>query len=268
MVVAEELTVPLGKIQVENCDTGTTQYAPGAFGSQTVLAVSPAVRAAAAGVRGQLLEIAAEEMKVPAAQLQLRDGKIVPAGAPDKAIEISKLQGLARRRVLAAVGTRHPHPERKIALPFGAHFAEVEVNRRTGAIRVLRFLAAQDSGRVMNRLTYENQVYGGVTQGIGYGLMEQRRIDRRTGRVLNDNLHDYKIPTALDAPGEFTCLPIDLHDTECNTAGAKGLGEPATIPTSAAIANAVFHATGVRMTAAPITPMRMLAAIAARERRS
>ncbi|HVX65697.1 MAG TPA: xanthine dehydrogenase family protein molybdopterin-binding subunit [Bryobacteraceae bacterium] len=268
MVVAEELGVPMNRIQVENCDTATTQYGPGAWGSQTALVVSPAVRAAAVEVRRQLLEIAAAEMKVPAAELSLQDGKIVPAGAPAKAIPLSDLKGLGQRRVLAAVGTRHPHPEDKVALPFGVHFAEVEVNTRTGAVRVLRLLAAQDSGRVLNRLTYENQVHGGVTQGLGYGLTEQRRLDRRTGRVLNANLYDYKIPTALDAPGEFTCLPIDLHDTECNTTGVKGLGEPSTIPTSAAIANAVFHATGVRVTHAPITPMQMLAALAEHRKRS
>jgi CO/xanthine dehydrogenase Mo-binding subunit len=262
MVVAEELGVLMGKIQVENCDTGTTQYGPGAWGSQTSLAVSPAVRAAAVEVKRQVLEIAAAEMKVPASELSLADGKIVPAGAPAKAIAFSELKGLAQRRVVAAVGTRHPHPEGKVALPFGAHFAEVEVNTRTGSIRVLRFLAAQDSGRVLNRFTYENQVHGGVTQGIGYGLTEQRRIDRRTGRVLNANLHDYKIPTALDAPGEFTCLPIDLHDTECNNVGAKGIGEPAHIPGAAAIANAFYNATGVRITETPIRPSQVIRLLA------
>jgi xanthine dehydrogenase YagR molybdenum-binding subunit len=102
--------------------------------------------------------------------------------------------------------------------------------------------------------------------GIGFGLMEQRRLDRQTGRVMNANLHDYKVPTALDVPTDLTCLPIDPHDTECNTTGTKGLGEPATIPTAPAIANAVYNATGVRVTQAPITPMQMLKLLA--ERRS
>jgi xanthine dehydrogenase YagR molybdenum-binding subunit len=152
--------------------------------------------------------------------------------------------------------------------PFAAHFAEVEVNTRTGEVRVLRYLAAQDSGRVMNRLTYDNQVFGGVTMGIGLGLTEARVMDRvHEGRVLTANLHDYKVPTAMDVPPDQACLPIDPHDTACNSVGAKGLGEPATIPAAAAVANAVAHALGVRIVDSPISPARIVEAIAARPRR-
>jgi len=100
--------------------------------------------------------------------------------------------------------------------------------------------------------------------GIGFALTEERVLDRQTGRVLNANLHDYAVPTAADVPANLTCLPIDPHDTECNTTGTKGLGEPATVPAAPAIANAVYHATGIRVTRSPITPMQMLALLAAR----
>jgi xanthine dehydrogenase YagR molybdenum-binding subunit len=99
--------------------------------------------------------------------------------------------------------------------------------------------------------------------GLGYALKEQRRLDPQTGRVLNASHSEYQLPTMLDVPVELACLPIDPHDTECNTTGTKGLGEPATIPTAAAIANAVYHATGIRVTETPITPMRMLGLLAA-----
>jgi CO/xanthine dehydrogenase Mo-binding subunit len=266
MVIAEELSVPLEKIQIEHADTGTTQYAPSSGGSQTVLAVAPAVREACVEVRRQLLELAAGQLKRPVEELELRDGKIVPLMEPGKAVELSSLQAFNQRKVIMAIGVRHPHPANRTPLPFVAQFAEVEVNTRTGEIKVLRFLAAHDSGRVMSGLTYENQVFGGIVMGAGFALTEQRRIDRQTGRVVNANLRDYKIPTALDAPAELTCTPIDPHDTECNTVGSKGLGEPATIPTAAAIANAVYHATGVRVTESPMTPMRMLALLAARRK--
>jgi xanthine dehydrogenase YagR molybdenum-binding subunit len=268
MVVAEELSVPLDRIRIENADSATTQYAPTAGGSQTVLVNAPAVRAAAAEIRSQVLEIAAEELKRPAAELALKDGSVVPVSEPAKAVPLSQLKGLQERKVLVAVGTRHPHPPNAVALPFAAQFAEVEVNTRTGEIKVLRLVAAHDSGRVMNRLTYENQVFGGITMGVGFALTEERRLDRQTGRVVNANLHDYKLPTALDVPPEMTCLPVDPHDTLCNTTGAKGLGEPATIPTAAAIANAVYHATGVRVTKAPVTPIEMLRLLAAQRNRS
>ena len=91
--------------------------------------------------------------------------------------------------------------------------------------------------------------------------------ERGTGKICNANLHAYKIPTALDVPGEIVSLPVEPDDRECNSTGAKGLGEPVTIPTAAAIANAVFHATGVRVTAAPINPTSLLEMIRAAERR-
>ncbi len=264
MVVTEELGVPLDKIQIEHADTGTTQNAPSSGGSQTLLVMAPAVRAAAIEVKSQLLEVAATELERPVEELTLRDGKVVPVDEPDGGTDLASLRGLRGRQVIVGVGRRHPHPEGKIALPFAAQFAEVEVNTLTGEVRVLRLVAAHDSGRMMNQLTYENQVFGGMTMGIGFGLTEERILDRRqTGVVVNANWHDYKIPTAKDVPVDNTCVPIDPHDTECNTTGAKGLGEPAHIPTAAAIANAVYHATGVRVTDAPITRGRMLAALAA-----
>ena len=263
MTAAEELGIPLDRIQIEWADTATTPYAQVSGGSRTVINNTPAVREAAAEIRNQLLEIAADELKRPSSELLLKDGKVAPADEPQNAVPIARLKGFQQRHVLIAVGHRHPNPSR-LGLPFAAHFAEVEVDTRTGEIHVTRFLAAHDSGRVMNHLTYENQVFGGVTMGIGFALTEGRVLDRQTGRVLNANLHDYAVPTAADVPANLTCLPIDPHDTECNTTGTKGLGEPATVPAAPAIANAVYHATGIRVTRSPITPMQMLALLAAR----
>lgn len=258
MVVAEELGLPVERVGIEHADTLTTPYAPGSGGSQTTLVNAPAVRAAAAEVRRQLLELAAAELKRPVDELSLQDGKLVPRGAPEAAVATSALKALQERQNLLGVGRRHPHPEGKVPLPFAAQFAEVEVDTITGAVRVLRLLGAHDSGRVMSPLTYRNQVFGGMVMGLGFGLTERRVLDRQTGRMVNANWHDYKIPTALDVPAEPACLPIDPHDVECNTAGAKGLGEPATIPTAAAVANAVHDATGVRVTQAPITPVQLV----------
>jgi xanthine dehydrogenase YagR molybdenum-binding subunit len=110
----------------------------------------------------------------------------------------------------------------------------------------------------MNRLTYESQVIGGITMGIGFAMTEVRVLDRsQTGKLLSKNWHDYKLPTALDVPGEVVSLPIEIDDVEANSAGAKGLGEPVTIPTGAAIANAVYAATGIRVTETPINPLQL-----------
>jgi xanthine dehydrogenase YagR molybdenum-binding subunit len=263
MVVAEELGVPLERIQIESADTATTSYAPGSGGSQTVLANAPAVRKAAAEVRTRLLELAAEELKRSVTDLSLKDGAIQTLTAPVKTVPLHELEELARREMIVGVGHRDPHPQGKVPLPFAAQFAEVEVNTRTGETRILKFVAAHDSGRVMNRLTFENQVFGGVTMGIGFGTTEQRILDvGQTGKMVNANWHDYKIPTTVDVPPQQTCVPIDPNDTECNNTGSKGLGEPATIPTAAAIANAIFDATGIRITRAPVTPMQLVTLLA------
>jgi xanthine dehydrogenase YagR molybdenum-binding subunit len=262
MVVAEELGVPLERIQIEHADTGTTQPAPASGGSQTLVVSAPAVRAAANEVKQQVLEIASGELERPTAQLALRDGMVVPTDDEEAAVPLAQLRGLRRRQIIVAVGRRHPHPEGKIALPFAAQFAEVEVNTLTGEVRVVRLVAAHDSGRVINRLTYENQVFGGMAMGVGFGLTEDRVLDSQTGKMVNANWHDYKIPTAKDVPVDQTCVYVDPNDTEANTTGCKGLGEPATIPTAAAIANAVYHAAGVRVTDAPITAMQMVRLLA------
>jgi xanthine dehydrogenase YagR molybdenum-binding subunit len=154
------------------------------------------------------------------------------------------------------------NPQGKAINPFSVHFAEVEVNTKTGEVRVLRFVGAHDSGRPLNVKMYANQVIGGMTMGVGLGLTETRIMDGQRGKVLTTSLHDYKLPTALDAPADIVVLPIDPHDTECNTTGAKGIGEPATIPTAPAIANAVFNAIGVRLPDAPMSPARVVTAMA------
>lgn len=260
MIVAEELGVAIDKINIEWADTGTTPYAPTSAGSQTVVSVGPAVREAALNIKKQLFELAAADLKKRPDELSVRDGKVIVTAEPDKGVAIQEIKGLGAQQEIVSVGHRGPNPPNKIPLPFAAQFAEVEVNKRTGEVKVLRMLAAHDSGRVISPLTYENQVFGGLTMGVGFALTEQRIMDNnQTGKVLTANWHDYKMPTAKDIPLDLTCLPIDPHDTECNNTGAKGLGEPATIPAAAAIANAVYHATGVRVTTAPITPAQMLA---------
>jgi CO/xanthine dehydrogenase Mo-binding subunit len=256
MIVAEELGIDVGHIRIEDADSGTTSYAPPAAGSQTVVVNGPAVRQAALEVKRQLLEMAARQLGKPAEALSLA-GDHIDLADGSRGVAVRELRELQGQRAVVGVGRRHPKPPGKVSLPFAVHFAEVEVDTRTGESRVVRLLGAHDSGRVMNRLTYENQVFGGMVMGIGFGMAEERVIDRNTGRLTTVNWHDYKLPTVTDVPPEMTCLPIDPGDTEGNTVGAKGLGEPATIPTAAAIANAFHHATGVRVTATPINPTRL-----------
>jgi xanthine dehydrogenase YagR molybdenum-binding subunit len=266
MIVSEELGIPLKKIQIEHADTGTTQYATPSGGSKTVPTEGPAVRAAAVEVKQQLFDLAAKELKTDASDLTLKNGEILSRSDPSKKVKMSGLPELKRRGVLLGIGYRGPNPQGKVVTPFAAQFCEVEVNTKTGEVKVLRFLSANDSGRVMNRLTFDNQVVGGITMGIGLAMTEARILDgKQTGKMVNRNWHDYKLPTALDVPPEVQSLPIELEDIEANTTGAKGLGEPVTIPTAAAVANAVYHAIGIRVTTSPIHPMKLSALLSGRK---
>ena len=267
LVVSEELGVRPELVDVENADTGTTQYATPSGGSKTVPTESPAVRAAAIHVKQQLLAMAAEELKEQPAALSMKGGTIVSLNDPAKKIKMTDVAGLKKQGVIVGVGYRSLNPANKAINPFAAQFCEVEANVKTGEVRILRFLSANESGRVMSRLTFDSQVIGGVTMGIGLAMTEARILDgRQTGKIVTGNWHDYKIPTAMDVPAELVSLPIDLPDNEANTTGAKGLGEPVTIPTAAAVANAIYNATGLRLTATPVSPVVLRRALAAREK--
>jgi xanthine dehydrogenase YagR molybdenum-binding subunit len=121
----------------------------------------------------------------------------------------------------------------------------------------------------MNRLSFDSQVIGGITMGIGLATTEMRILDGpQTGKLVNRNWHDYKLPTALDVPAEITSVPIEMPDAAANSTGAKGLGEPVTIPTAAAVANAVYNATGIRFTTSPINPLQLCSLLEQKKKES
>jgi CO/xanthine dehydrogenase Mo-binding subunit len=258
MTVAEELNVPLERVTIENADTGSTPYAYSSGGSQTLPGLVPTARNAAAKVKQTLLQWGSEDLGVTVDDLELRDNAVVSTSDSEKRKSIPELIQSRQQLDIVGVGYADPLPETHRTRPFGAQFVEVEVDTLTGEAKVLRMLGAHDSGRVINRKTYDNQVFGGMTQGQGLGMSEIRVMDRQTGKMVNVNWHDYKIPTALDVPPVHAVVAVDPHDTLLNNAGVKGLGEPPVIPTAGAIANAVYDAIGVRIKDAPIYPPRVL----------
>jgi xanthine dehydrogenase YagR molybdenum-binding subunit len=143
---------------------------------------------------------------------------------------------------------------------FGCQIAQVAVDTWTGVVRVEKIVAVHDVGRIVNPMGARSQVNGGILQGIGFALMEERVVDPTTGTIVNPGLEDYKIPTMADMP-EIVCEFVGTPDPEL-AMGIKGLGEPPIIPTAGAIGNAIAHATGVRMREAPYTPRRVLEALA------
>jgi len=172
-----------------------------------------------------------------------------------------------REQVLVTTGARNANPEGFAINTFGAQFADVEVDTLTGNVLVKRVVAAHDIGRVLNRKLLENQFHGGIIQGLGFALMEDRVIDPNTGKVLTTNFHEYKVPTMMNKP-DIKVIIVSEGDTRISAVGAKGIGEPAMIPTAAAIANAIYNAIGVRLHSLPMTPDKVLDALEAAGRKS
>jgi len=262
-VCADELGVDLDAIQVRIGDTDHP-YGPISAGSVTTASMGPAVRIAARDAKEQLLGAAAGVLETPKAELRLEGGVIVSKGARTPLGEIlSKVEN----NTVIGKGARHPNDPELSQRTFGAHFAEVEVDVRTGEITVEHIVAVHDIGRVVNPTTARSQVEGGVLQALGFALSEERFVDRATGRVMNANLENYKVPTVKDVPAKITVKFVDRPDRRANNLGIKGLGEPPIIPTAAAIANAVANATGARVRHAPLTRARVLEALAIAEAR-
>jgi CO/xanthine dehydrogenase Mo-binding subunit len=219
------------------------------------------------GTRTALCQVAAEELGLPMEKLRIQIGDSAggPYGPTSHGSTTLATLGPAVRAAAAAArqnrhgeGSRGANPESKSIRTCGAQCAEVEVDIETGEVSVLRIAAAHDCGLVVNPLLVDSQVMGGVTQGLGYALLEERLVDAASGVVLNANLEEYKVPTVADIP-EIRNATLSMPDTEANIVGVKGIGEPPLIPAAPAIANAVFDAIGARVRDLPITREKILA---------
>jgi xanthine dehydrogenase YagR molybdenum-binding subunit len=263
-IAAEELGLPLARVRVELGDSARGPYAVISGGSSTVSSMGPAVRSAAADASRQILEIAAQRFDLEGRVLSLQDGHVVSADGGSWPVE--EVTGLLGDAQILGKGARGPNPAGMRVLTFGIQVAEVAVDVETGEVEVQRIAAIHDVGRIINPLGARSQVEGGIVQGIGHSLSEQRLLDPETGVVLTQTLDAYRVPTAADVP-EIVVDLVDIPDEHLTNLGAKGLGEPPIIPTAAAIANAIRDATGADVRSLPITREEMLRALKeARER--
>ena len=267
-IAAEELGVPLDRVDVTLGDTARGPYATLSAGSSTTPSVGPAVRAAAADAKRQILEIAAQRYDLEERVLDVRDGRIVSADG-NLSVELGEFLSLLGSAQILGKGARGPNPTGMSVLTFGVHVVEAAVDVETGEVVVERVAAIHDVGRIVNPLGAESQVEGGIIQGIGHTLSEQRLMDGETGRVLTRSLDAYRMPTIADVP-EIVCEFIDEPDAHLTNLGSKGLGEPPIVPIAAAIANAIRDATGADVRQLPISREELLRALreaAERERR-
>ncbi|MDB4877008.1 MAG: xanthine dehydrogenase family protein molybdopterin-binding subunit [Gemmatimonadetes bacterium] len=258
-IAAEVLGAKVSDVRTVLGDTERLPFASNSWGSITTASVGPAVRVAAEEARDSLFEAAAGMLDTDANDLESKDSEI-HAKSNDKCLTIGQVCEKLGDVMIIGQGSRGPNPQNTAISAFGAQFAEVEVDTETGRVRVLRIVSVHDSGRIINPTLAESQLEGGVIQGLGYALFEERVLDERLGVSLNPTMHDYKIPTIADVP-KIDAFFVDGSDTAANHTGAKGLAEPPIIGTAPAIANAVAHALGVDVTEIPLTPWRVLEAL-------
>lgn len=264
-IAAEELGLPLDRVRVSLGDTARGPYATVSAGSSTLPSMGPAVRSAAADAARQILEIAAQRYETEERLLSLKGERIVSSDGGSWPLE--EITGLLESGQILGKGSRGPNPAGMRVLTFGAQVAEVAVDVETGEVRVERIAAIHDVGRVINPLGASSQVEGGIIQGIGHTLSEERLLDPQTGRTLTQTLDAYKLPTIADVPEIVTDL-VDEPDTHLTNLGSKGIGEPPIVPTSAAIANAIRDATGADVRSLPIGREEMLRALQAASRQT
>ncbi|MFQ5915145.1 MAG: xanthine dehydrogenase family protein molybdopterin-binding subunit [Nitrospinota bacterium] len=271
-IAAEELGVRMEDIKVSAVDTDVTPGCLGAYASRVTTLGGHAVAKAARRAREQILAYAAERLECRPEDLRLEEGEILIEGAPERKMSFSEV---ARETVMTSGGkpilgegefltppeivipdaTRYGHAT--LSYSFAAHVAEAAVEVETGRVTIENVTAVHDSGLIINPLTAEGQVEGGVVQGLGWAVSEELVFE--DGLVMNPNFYDYRIPTMADAPDIQVQFVREVDPN--GPFGAKGLGEPALVPTAAAVANAVAHALGARIRSLPITPEKVVAAL-------
>lgn len=264
-LLSELLGVPLAQVRFDIGDS-TLPAAPVSGGSQSVSSVGSALQAAVQDLRGKLAELVRNDVASPlrganADQLAFSNGSLGVPGDTTKAETLKAILKRHNMEKLEAKGESKPGEEKKkyTMHAFGAHFCEVRVDEQLGIVRVSRWTCAHACGRILNAKTAHSQIRGGVVMGIGMALTEETHVDARWGRVVTDDLADYHVPVHADIPAIDSYFVEEAED-HANPIGTKGIGEIGITGAAAAVANAVFNATGRRFRDLPLTPDKLILA--------
>ena len=265
-IVADGLALPLERVTVVPGDTAGIPYGVGTFASRVAVLAGTSAARATAEVREKAIAVAASQLEAAAQDLVLEDGRIGVRGAPGRGLTLAQVATLAStpRPGYAMPAGMDPGLEAAAYVPVsqstyssGAHAAVVEVDPETGLIKILRYVAVDDCGTMINPMIVEGQVHGGIAHGIGNAFLEEVVYDS-AGQLMTGTLMDYALPRAADVPR------LEVHHvvtpSPLNPLGVKGAGEGGTLPAPAAIANAVADALrplGVEVTEMPLTRERL-----------
>jgi CO/xanthine dehydrogenase Mo-binding subunit len=275
MCVAEELGLPLEIIELnEFTDTDTTPFDRGNYGSRGTVQQGNASVAAARDVKRQLFQVIADKLEANPEDLEAEDSRIFVKGSPDRGMSFREavMAYQASGSSLPLIGRGHYDPPTtaldprtgignlSIAYGFGARVAEVEIDPETGQVKVLSLIQASDLGKAINPQILEGSAEGGISQSVGMALFEGIQYDEK-GNVINASYSDYRMPTPLQTPKEIKHIWVETIDPH-GPYGAKGIAEVTALGISPAIANAIYDAIGVRFYELPITPEKILNALA------
>ncbi len=262
-IAADGLGVPPSRVDFR---LGDTRYpeTPVSGGSQTAASTGSAVWLAARGLRDKVVQLAIGDSNSPLAGAQLQDvtvenGRVYLSGHPERGDSLEAIVSRSGQPYVESEIDAKPGDESKKCsmYAFGSQFAEVRVDADLGQIYVSRMVAASSAGRILNAKLARSQFMGGMVWGISFALYEHTIYDERLGRIVNNNLAEYHVPTNADV-GSIDVLLIEEAERYADPIGVKGIGEIGITGASAAVANAVFHATGKRVRDLPITPDKLL----------
>ena len=262
LMAAEAFGISLDKVKITDGDTKTSIFGLNSGGSKITYTVGPAVIQAAQEARRQTLEIAAEIMEAAEADLEIVEGQVQVKGVPDRAVSLAEIATKTMQ-----FGGVHPpifgqgrHVVIGRSPGFSAQLAEVEVDKETGQVQLHKLVVVQDVGKAINPLTVEGQIMGGAVQGIGWALYENMAYDEY-GQPVSASWMDYTVPHIHQIAKSFEAVLVEVP-SQIGPHGAKGVGEPPVTATAGAIGNAIADAIGVRAAELPMTPPRVLAALA------
>ncbi|HWD97730.1 MAG TPA: xanthine dehydrogenase family protein molybdopterin-binding subunit, partial [Bryobacteraceae bacterium] len=263
-VAAATLNMPVHLMDAKLGDS-TLPEAPVSGGSKSAASVTPAVQAAAKQAQLKLLTDAAADAGSPLhgaspQDLDFRNGRIIERGKPESGEMFTAFLARNGNKPMGAMASAEPNQdtEQYSTHSWGATFAEVGVDERLGMVRVHRVTGVYDVGTLLNEKTGKSQFIGGIVWAVSLALFEDTHLDPRTGRAVNNNLAEYHVPVNLDI-GEIDVSALGIPDKKFDPLGARGIGEIGITGASAAIANAIYHATGKRIRNAPITPDLLMA---------
>ncbi len=257
-IAVEALGGLLDEIDVTLADTTTTPWGTTTAASRSTMETGGAVKMVAEKMKAHLIELASGLMGVPVERLETQDSRVYQVENPDRGMSFNEI--LNHHDVFHSgdngIVMKATYNVPTFIPPYGAAFAEVEVDTETGKVTVIKMVAASDVGRAIHPKSVEGQLEGGIQMGIGYALTEELKLNPITGAPMNNNFFDYKLLRTSDMP-EMEVIIVEPVDPN-SVYGVKGIGEMAVIPMAPAVRNAVYNATGAKVRDLPITPEKLL----------